>query len=127
VGPPYPYASKPLQPVWHDRKARALGAWAVACTMLALALQWPPMLAEVDKLALQVVMPGALAFVLAFAPPPATRANRIAKDLVVCWTALGSFAGSLLPWMIVMVPVLLATAVFIARTDVARRFWGEGA
>jgi hypothetical protein len=123
VGPDYPYSLKPLHPVWHDRKARALGGLAVAGTALAIGLHWPASLVDIDKLALLVLLPGALAFVLAFAPCPATRANRIAKDIVVAWTALGAFAGSLLPLMIVTVPVLLAAAVFIARTEVSRRWW----
>jgi hypothetical protein len=125
VAPAYPYALKPLQPVWDDRKARVLGALIVAGTLLACALHWPRALKEIDALALLVLLPGALAFVLAFAPRPATRGNRIAKDLVVCWMALGVFAGTWLPLMIVAVPVLLALAVFAARTEWARRIWGD--
>ncbi len=125
MAPAYPYALKPLRPVWADRKARVLGALIAASTMLAVMLHWPRTLQDIDALALTVAFPGALAFVLAFAPRPATRGNRIAKDLVVCWTALGAFAGALLPLMIVAVPVLLALAVFLARTDWARRVWGD--
>ncbi len=125
MGPAYPYALKPLRPVWDDRKAQTLAAFAAACTTLALVLRWPFALADLDAIVLMVLTPGALAFVLAFAPRPATRANRIAKDLVTGWTALGAFAGPLLPLMIVTVPVLLGASVFVARTEFARRHWGD--
>ena len=125
MSPAYPYAPTPLRPVWHDRKAQGLGGFAVACTMTALAMRWPFALSDVDAIALMVLFPGALAFVLAFAPRPATRANRIAKDLVVCWTALGVFAGAYLPLMIATVPVWLAVAVFAARLEASRRIWGD--
>lgn len=125
MSPAYPYAPTPLRPVWHDRKAQALGVFAVLCTAVGLAARWPFALADADTLALLVLFPGALAFVLAFAPRPATRANRIAKDLVTVWTALGVFSGALLPLMIVTVPVWLAVAVFAARLEASRRIWGD--
>jgi hypothetical protein len=114
-----------MRPVWVDRKAQIIAGLAVVFTAAALVMRWPYSLADIDTIALMIVFPGALSFVLAFAPPPVTRANRIAKDLVCCWTALGAFAGSLLPLMIATVPVWLAVAVFAAKVDALRGLWGD--
>jgi len=120
----YPYSQHRLAPAWADRKARALAAVAVTALTLAIWRRSPIAWSELDGLALEVVFPAALAFVLAFAPPPQVLANRIAKDLLVCWTALAALAGHI-PLMLVAVPALLALAVAVSFTPLAS-MWHKG-
>jgi hypothetical protein len=119
----YPYSLAPMRPVWRDRKAQAFGAAILAAMALSLALRWPIRLADMDAVALLVMLPGMLAFVLAFAPRPATLGNRIAKDLVTAWTALAMFSGDLV-LMLVAVPGILALAVLLSWTARAAHLWG---
>jgi len=121
----YPYTNTPLTPAWRDHKAQALGATAAVAAAVALWLKLPIAPADLDHIALTIVLPGALAFVLALAPRPATRANRIAKDLVTFATALAVFSGNLLALSIALVPVLLAFAVGIGATPLGAMWWGE--
>jgi hypothetical protein len=104
-----------------------LAAFAVLTTASALWLRGPLELAALDDVVLRILFPGGLAFILAFAPRPATRSNRIAKDLVVVWLALAVFAGDRVPLMIVAVTGLLAVSVVLASTRFGRALWGEGA
>jgi hypothetical protein len=120
----YPYRLAPLVPRWSNGKSRALAALVCAAVAIALWMRAPWSLVDVDALALEVVLPGALAFVLAFAPPPLVLVNRIAKDLVTVWTALAVFAGDRIVWMLVALPAVLAVAVALGRTRWGRSWCG---
>ena len=123
-GAAYPYRLDPLAPTFGNRRSQAIAAAVCGAVALALWLRGPWTLSDADTIALEVILPGALAFVLAFAPSPATLANRIAKDLVVVWTAFAVFAGDGIVLMLVAVPAVLALAVALARTRVAGSWWG---
>src|SRR5262245_63148634 len=84
----------------------------------------PWSLADVDTIALQVVLPGSLAFVLAFAPSPRVLANRIAKDLVTVWTTLAVFAGDRIVLMLVAIPAVLAVSIALGHPRLGRSWWG---
>ena len=120
----YPYRLAPLVPAWGNGKSQALAAFACAAVALALWMRAPWPLADVDTIALHVVLPGALAFVLAFAPAPLVLANRIAKDLVTVWTTLAVFAGDRIVLMLVAVPAVLALAIALGHTRLGRSWWG---
>jgi len=92
--------------------------------VLALWTRAPWSLADLDTIALEVVLPGALAFVLAFAPPPLVLGNRIAKDLVTVWTILAVFAGDRMVLMLVALPAVLAVSIALGHTRLGRSWWG---
>jgi len=111
--PAYPLSSAALRPSWASRRSRALAAFAVLACLAALALRAPIRLAEIDDIALRVLFPAALAFVLAFAPAPGTRVGRIARDLTVLGLALAMFGGDRVPVMLACYPLVLMASVAI--------------
>ena len=121
----YPYRLAPLVPAWSDGKSQTLAALACAAVVLALWMRAPWSLADVDTIALQVVLPGSLAFVLAFAPSPRVLANRIAKDLVTVWTTLAVFAGDRIVLMLVAIPAVLAVSIALGHPRLGRSWWGS--
>ena len=122
----YPYSNTPLVPQWRSRRARALAITVVGAALVASVIRMPLSLASVDDLALTVVLPTVFGVVLAFAPPPSTGANAIARDLIVIGTALAVFAGDHVPLMIIAVPAVLAVSVMLAATSLGRSWWDGG-
>jgi hypothetical protein len=120
----YPYRLAPLVPAWSSGKSQALAALACAAVVVALWTRAPLSLADVDTIALEVVLPGALAFVLAFAPTPLVLGNRIVKDLVTVWTTLAVFAGDRMVLMLVALPAVLALSIALGHTRLGRSWWG---
>src|SRR4029079_9019648 len=109
--PAYPLPATALRPQWRNRHSQALAALSVAACLAALAIKAPIRLAEVDDLALRVLLPAGLAFVLAFAPGPGTGVGRIARDLTVLGLAAAMFAGDRAPLMLACYPLALMTSV----------------
>jgi hypothetical protein len=74
----------------------------------------PLRLSEIDDLTLKVLFPAGLAFVLAFAPAPATAVGRIARELTVVGLTASMFAGDRMPFMLACYPLVLMVSVLIA-------------
>jgi len=115
----YPLPANALRAQWRDRQSQVLAALAVAACVAALALRAPISLGEIDDIALRVLLPAGLAFVLAFAPTPGTRVGRIARVLTVLGLAGAIFAGDRVPLLIACFPLTLMAAVLLDWT--ARR------
>ena len=79
----YPLPATALRPQWRDRRSQALAGLAVVACLAALALRAPIPLSAIDDVALRILLPAGLAFVLAFAPTPGTTVGRIARGLTV--------------------------------------------
>ena len=86
-------------------------------------MRWPIKVATADDIALRILVPAILGFVLAFAPPPGTRVGRIAKDLTVLGLALSIFCGDTVPLMIALYPLVLAASVAIGESRFGGLFW----
>ncbi len=115
--PAYPYGSARLTPVWQNRKAQCLGAFAVVSALTALYLASPLMLSMIDEYVLRILFPAGLAFVLAFTPEAVTRVGRIAKVLTILGLCASLFAG---PYIVVMLgayPLILLIAVAFGRHE----------
>ena len=110
----YPYGASPLMPAWGSVKGRSLASLAVACAACGA---WLCHLAgrPVNDIALLAMLPGALAFTLAFAPEPVTRLGTMAKDLLCLATAGACLVGPWIHYLIACVPALLACAVAMDR------------
>lgn len=117
----YPLSHAQLRPGWTNRRSQVLAATVVAASLAAVALRTPPKLAEIDDITLKVLFPAGLAFVLAFAPAPATRVGRIARDLTVMGLIASMFAGDRVPLMLACYPLVLMASVVIARAGEAAR------
>lgn len=109
----YPLPSDALRPQWSNCRARLLAAVAVLSALLAVAIRMPLDLADLDDVTLRIFLPAALAFVLAFAPTPATRVGRIARGLTVLGLCAGVFAGDYLLVMLACYPLVLMVSVAI--------------
>ena len=107
----YPLPSAALRPSWGNRRSQILALSAVAAGLVALGLAVPIELAEIDDIALRILLPGGLAFVLAFAPMPATAVGRTARDLTVLGLAASMFAGDRVPLMLACYPLVLMVSV----------------
>ncbi|AWN46081.1 hypothetical protein DK419_06965 [Methylobacterium terrae] len=112
--PPYPYGPDPLLPAWGSVKARALAVLALLGAGLGGGIGAAAG-APVNEIALLAVLPGILAFTLAFAPEPATRLGTMAKDLLCLGTAAAPLCGTGIHYAVAAVPVLLAVAVVLDR------------
>ena len=119
VKPSYSYDDWPLVPQWRQTHGLPLGLFVMACCLAALVTQRES--ASLDVLALQVVFPALLAFVLAFAPRPRERTSALIKDLFVVATALACFAGDLQPLLMVLAPFLLGLGVALGAFAGRRR------
>lgn len=119
----YPLPSTALRPSWGNRRSQILALLAVAACLSALGLRAPLRLAEIDDIALRVLLPAGLAFVLAFAPMPATVVGRTARDLTVLGLAASMFAGDRVPVMLACYPLVLMVCVALdwARQALAAR------
>jgi len=119
----YPLPSTALQPSLSNRRSQLLAFLAITACLIALRLESPIELAEVDDIALRILFPAGLAFVLAFAPAPATAVGRTARDLTVLGLAASMFAGDRVPVMLACFPLLLMASVAIdwARQALAER------
>lgn len=110
----YPYGASPLLPAWGSHKSWALAGLAVACSSagawVGTLRGWAP-----NEVALLAVLPGMLAFTLAFAPEPRTRLGTMAKDLLCLGTCAGALAGHHAHLLIVGVPALLGLAATMDR------------
>ncbi len=110
----YPYGGGPLLPAWRSLKGRALAALSLACGLVGSVLSHGAG-RPVNETALLAVMPGLLAFTLAFAPEPRTRLGTMAKDLLCLATAAACLSGPYAHLMLAGVPGLLALAVAMDR------------
>jgi hypothetical protein len=95
-----PFSSRALRPTWASRRSRTFAGLAVVAALAAFAAQWPIRLVDVDGITLRVALPATLAFVLSFAPRPASRVGRIARELTVLGLCAGMFAGDRLPMLL---------------------------
>jgi hypothetical protein len=111
--PAYPLPSAALRPSWVNRRSRLLALFAIAACLIAFGLETPIGLAEIDDITLRILFPGGLAFVLAFAPTPATRVGRVARDLTVLGLAAAMFVGDRVPVMLACYPLVLMASVAI--------------
>jgi len=111
----YPLPSVPLRPSWTHRRSQLLAAMTIAACLVGVVGRMPVILADVDNIALRILLPGALGFVLAFAPVPGTPVGRIARELTVLGLCASMFAGNFAPVMLACYPLLLAAAVIVAR------------
>jgi hypothetical protein len=84
-----------------------------AASICAIALRLPLQLSAIDDVALRVLLPASLAFVLAFAPAPSTRTGAIARDLTVLALSAAVFGGDGQPVMLACYPLLLMTSVLL--------------
>lgn len=109
----YPLSANALRAQWRNRQSQALAAVAVVACLAALALRAPISLGEIDDIALRVLLPAGLAFVLAFAPTPGTRVGRIARVLTVLGLAGATFAGDRVPLLIACFPLVLVASVLL--------------
>ena len=121
----YPFSSRALRPAWASRRSRTFAGLAVVAALAAIAAQWPIRLVDIDSVTLRVILPATLAFVLAFAPRPASRVGRIARELTVLGLCAGMFAGDRLPLMLGCYPLLLMTAVVLGESRRATLLWGD--
>ena len=123
----YPLPSTALRPSWGNRRSQILALVAVAACFAALGLRAPIKLADIDDIALRILLPAGLAFVLAFAPVPATAVGRTARDLTVLCLAAALFAGDRLPVMLACYPLVLMASVALdwARQALAGRGSGR--
>jgi hypothetical protein len=120
----YPLPSAALRPNWSNRRSQVLAVVAIGACLGALSLRAPIKLAEIDDIALRVLLPAGLAFVLAFAPMPATAVGRTARDLTVLGLATSIFAGDRVPMMLACYPLVLMVSValdWVRRALAARR------
>jgi hypothetical protein len=119
----YPLPSAALRPSWANRRSQAFAAIAVAACLAAIAARMPIRLAEIDDVALRIILPAGLAFVLALSPIPGTAVGRIARELTVLGLAASMFAGNYVPIMVACYPLILMASVVIAwaREVAARR------
>lgn len=112
TGGPYPYrAQVRLAPTWSSRRSQVIAAACLLCAWAATRVGGAPTLERLDDLTLRVLLPSAMAFVLAFAPRPSTRVGMIAVDLTIAGLLVASFAGSAALPMLIGYPILLAAAV----------------
>ena len=111
----YPLPDRPLRAAWSDRRSQGLAFVSVAAAVAAIWLRSPVDLAGLDDVVLRVLFPACLAFVLAFAPAPATHVGRIARVLTVLGLAASVFAGDYLPVMLACYPVVLMLSVLLGR------------
>ena len=109
----YPLPSSALRPGWTNRRSQVFAAIVVAACVVALGTRMPLRLAELDDVALRILLPAGLAFVLAFAPPPGTFVGRIARDLTVLGLGASMFAGDYVPVMLACYPMVLMASVVI--------------
>ena len=100
-----------------------MAALAVVAVIVAVAVQWPIRLVDVDNVMLRIVFPATLAFVLAFAPRPGTRVGRIARELTLLGLCAGMFAGDRLPLMLACYPLVLMAAVVLGENGRTTRIW----
>ena len=107
----YPLPSSALRPSWGNRRSQILALLAIAACLIALGLEAPIGLAEIDDVTLRILLPAGLAFVLAFAPTPATAVGRTARDLTVLGLAASMFAGDRVPLMLACYPLVLMASV----------------
>jgi hypothetical protein len=121
----YPLPAARLRPTWGSRRSQCLGALAAAFLVLAVALRWPLRLVDIDDVLLRQGLPAALAFIMAFTPPSATRVGRIAQDLTVLGLCVAPFAGDWLPLLLACYPLLLMIAVAVGEFGLLRRYWGR--
>jgi hypothetical protein len=117
----YPLPSAALRPSWSNRRSQLLALFAIAACLVALGIRVPIKLAEIDDIALRILLPGGLAFVLAFAPMPATAVGRIARDLTVVGLAAAMFAGDRVPVMLACYPLVLMASVALDWAFARRR------
>ena len=120
----YPLPATALRPQWRDGLAQLLAVLAVVACLAALALRAPIRLGELDDVALRILLPAGLAFVLACAPTPGTAVGRIARVLTVLALVAAMFAGDRVPLMLACFPLVLMTSVLLDWA--ARRFAGRG-
>ena len=111
--PNYPLSQRALQPMWRNRRSQISAAASVGAAILALVLRSPIPLADLDDIALRILFPAALAFILAFAPSPGTSVGGIARQLTVLGLCLAVFAGNFLPVMLACYPLILMASVLI--------------
>ena len=102
-----------MRPTWSNPRSRGLGIVAVASALLAIGVQLPVGIADIDDIALRIVFPASLAFVLAFAPLPSTHVGRIARDLTVLALSGAVWAGSAMPLLLACYPLVLVAAVVL--------------
>jgi hypothetical protein len=123
----YPLPSTRLQPSWSSRRSQILAFLAILSCLIALALDASLQLDQIDDVALRILLPGGLAFMLAFAPTPATAVGRTARDLTVFCLAASMFAGERMPVMLACYPLVLMASVALdrARQALARRSSGR--
>jgi hypothetical protein len=121
----YPLPATALRPQWRERHAQALAAVAILAGVAALLLRAPIALGELDDVALRILFPAGLAFVLAFAPTPGTAVGRIARVLTVLALVAAMFAGDWVPLMLACFPLVLMASVLLDWAG--RRFAGLGA
>jgi hypothetical protein len=107
----YPYPDTPLLPQWQSRKAQAQGAFAFVAAALATLIA--PLGTSPHAIALLIVLPAALSFILAFAPDPSRPTSRLTKDLFVAGAALAVFAGPYLGFMVASAPLGLVVGVAV--------------
>lgn len=110
----YPLPSARLLPSWTNRRSQAFAAAVVGTCLIAIVARTPFGLAEVDDLAVRILLPAGLAFVLAFSPVPGTSVGRIARELTVLGLCASMFAGDLVPVLLACYPLILMASVVVA-------------
>jgi hypothetical protein len=122
----YPLPSAALRPSWANRRSQAFAAIVVAACLAAIAARVPIRLDEADDVALRILLPAGLAFVLAFSPIPGTLVGRIARELTVLGLAASMFAGNHVPIMLVCFPlILMASVIVVWAREILARWGGE--
>lgn len=107
----YPYPNEPMVPQFRSRIAWAQALFAIFVAAGAMALASHA--TSPHAIALMIVLPAALAIILAFAPSPRHPTSRVTKHLFVIATALSVFAGPWLPALIACAPLGLIAGMAI--------------
>lgn len=123
---PYPPEAR-LAPTWSSRRSRIVAVGCILCALAAVLWRGTPTLAAIDDLALRVGLPVMLAFVLGFAPRPATAVGAIAVDLTIAGLLASTFLGDAAPLLLLGYPLLLALAVLLGRSRTGGRAGAEAA
>ncbi len=121
--PDYPYPDRPMLPQWHDRIAQLQAVFALA--MAVAATLFAPHSTSLHAVALLIILPAALSFILAFAPDPKSPVSALTKDIFVLGAALAVWVGPWLGLVVACAPLGLIAGIVLGslRLKLQARQW----